>query len=74
MGEPKILPFDWQDPFDLDQQLTDEERLVRDTAEGYAQDKLLPRVTSAYMDERFDREIMTEMGALGMLGATIAPE
>ena len=74
MGEPKILPFDWQDPFDLDQQLTDEERLVRDTAEGYAQEKLLPRVTSAYMDERFDREIMTEMGALGMLGATIAPE
>ncbi|MEO7634905.1 MAG: acyl-CoA dehydrogenase family protein, partial [Sphingomicrobium sp.] len=74
MGEPKILPFDWQDPFDLDHQLTDEERLVRDTAEGYAQDKLLPRVTSAYMDERFDREIMTEMGALGLLGATIDPE
>ncbi len=66
MGEPKILPFDWQDPFDLDHQLTDEERLVRDTAEGYAQEKLLPRVTSAYLDERFDREIMTEMGALGL--------
>ena len=74
MGEPKILPFDWQDPFDLDHQLSDEERLVRDTAEGYAQSKLLPRVTSAYMDERFDREIMTEMGALGLLGATISPE
>ena len=74
MGEPKILPFDWQDPFDLDQQLSDEERLVRDTAEGYAQDKLLPRVTSAYLDERFDREIMNELGELGMLGATVDPE
>src|SRR3954447_8192415 len=67
----KLLPFDWQDPFDLDQQLTDEERLVRDTAEAYAQDKLLPRVTSAYLDERFDREITSEMGELGLLGATI---
>jgi glutaryl-CoA dehydrogenase len=66
--------FDWQDPFLLDQQLTEEERLVRDTAYGYAQDKLLPRVTSAYLDERFDREIMTEMGELGLLGATIPVE
>ena len=66
--------FDWQDPFLLDQQLTEEERLVRDTARAYAQDKLLPRVTSAYMDERFDREIMTEMGDLGLLGATIPEE
>src|SRR5271165_1723954 len=63
--------FDWQDPFHLDTQLTEEERLVRDTARAYAQEKLLPRVTSAYLDERFDREIMTEMGALGLLGATI---
>ena len=68
------LPFDWADPFALDAQLSDEERMVRDTAEGYAQEKLQPRVTSAYLDERFDREIMTEMGALGLLGATIAPE
>src|SRR6202012_989466 len=43
----------------------------RDTAHAYAQEKLLPRVTSAYLDERFDREIMTEMGALGLLGSTI---
>ncbi|MEO7277448.1 MAG: acyl-CoA dehydrogenase [Sphingomicrobium sp.] len=71
MAEPKILPFDWSDPFDLDRQLTDEERLVRDTAEGYAQSKLLPRVTSAYLDERFDREIMSEFGELGLLGATV---
>ena len=74
MAEPAILPFDWADPFDLDSQLTDEERLVRDTAEAYAQDKLQPRVTSAYMDERFDREILSEMGDLGLLGATISNE
>ena len=66
--------FDWQDPFALDAQLTDEERMVRDTAQDYAQEKLLPRVTSAFLEERFDREIMSEMGALGLLGATIAPE
>ena len=74
MGEPAILPFDWADPFDLNHQLTDEERLVRDTAEGYAQEKLQPRVTSAYLDERFDREILSEMGTLGLLGATIPHE
>ncbi len=74
MGEPKILPFDWADPFDLDGQLTDEERLVRDTAEGYAQEKLQPRVTRAYMDESFDRAILSEMGELGLLGATIPEE
>ena len=74
MAEPAILPFDWQDPFDLNHQLSDEERLVRDTAEGYAQDKLLPRVTAAYLDENFDRGILTEMGALGLLGATIPNE
>jgi glutaryl-CoA dehydrogenase len=72
--EPKLLPFDWQDPFDLDHQLTDEERLVRDTAEAYAQEKLQPRVTSAFLEERFDRDIMSEMGALGLLGATISHE
>ncbi len=69
-----IAAFDWADPFGLDEQLTDEERMVRDTAEGYAQEQLLPRVTEAYLDERFDREIMNEMGALGLIGATIAPE
>jgi len=74
MAEPTITPLDWADPFDLNDQLTDEERLVRDTAHGYAQEKLLPRVTSAYLDERFDREIMAEMGELGLLGATIPPE
>jgi glutaryl-CoA dehydrogenase len=63
--------FDWSDPFGLDAQLTDEERMVRDAARDYAQGELLPRVTSAYLEERFDREIMSEMGTLGLLGATI---
>jgi glutaryl-CoA dehydrogenase len=66
--------FDWADPFDLEGQLTEDERLVRDTARAYAQEKLLPRVTGAFLEERFDREIMTEMGALGLLGPTIPAE
>jgi glutaryl-CoA dehydrogenase len=74
MSEATILPFDWADPFNLDGQLLDEERLVRDTAEAYAQERLQPRVTEAYMDERFDREIMCEMGELGLLGATVPVE
>ncbi len=74
MTEPNILPFDWTDAFDLDHQLSDEERMVRDTAEAYAQDSLQPRVTEAYLDENFDREILREMGKLGLLGATISPE
>jgi glutaryl-CoA dehydrogenase len=74
MANPKPLPFDWADPFALDAQLSDEERMVRDTAEAYAQAELLPRVKSAYLEERFDREIFSEMGALGLIGATIAPE
>ena len=74
MGEPQNLPFDWADPFDHDHQLTDDERMVRDTAEGYAQERLQPRVTEAYLNEQFDREILREMGALGMLGATIPAE
>ncbi|MEA3010089.1 MAG: glutaryl-CoA dehydrogenase [Sphingomonadales bacterium] len=71
MADSRPLPFDWADPFALESQLTDEERLVRDTAEAYAQEKLQPRVTEAFLDERFDREIMSEMGELGLLGATI---
>jgi glutaryl-CoA dehydrogenase len=71
VGEPAILPFDWADPFDLNHQLTDEERMVRDTAHAYAQDSLQPRVTEAYLNENFDREILREMGNLGLLGATI---
>lgn len=66
--------FDWQDPLSLETQLSDEERMIRDAARGYAQDKLMPRVIAAYREERFDREIMTEMGDQGLLGATVAEE
>ena len=74
MSDPAISRFDWADAFALDAQLSDEERLVRDTAEAYAQERLQPRVTEAYLDENFDRDIMHEMGALGLLGATIPAE
>src|SRR3546814_8672388 len=67
----RTAPFDWADPFALDDQLSDEERLVRDTARGYAHEKLQPRVTKAYLEEDFDRGIMTAMGELGLPGATI---
>lgn len=67
----KADAFDWTDPLSLDSLLTEEERLVRDTARDYAQDKLMPRVLMAYRNEEFDRSIMTEMGELGLLGATI---
>ncbi len=63
--------FDWRDPLHLDGQLLEEERQIRDAARAYAQRELQPRITSAYLAERFDREIMTEMGALGLLGATL---
>ena len=66
--------FNWADPLLLDAQLTDEERMVRDTARAYCQDKLLPRVQDAFRNERTDREIFNEMGALGLLGPTIPEE
>ncbi len=66
--------FQWQDPFLLDQQLTDEERMIRDAARAYCQDKLLPRVMTAFREERTDAEIFREMGELGLLGPTIAEE
>ena len=74
MAEAAIGRFDWEDAFALEAQLSDEERLVRDTARAYAQEKLQPRVTQAFLDERFDRAIMSEMGELGLLGATIPHE
>src|SRR3981081_3403476 len=66
--------FNWEDPLDLESELTEEERMVRDTARGYAQDKLFPRVLLDYREERFDRAIVSEMGALGLLGSTIPEE
>ena len=63
--------FRWDDPLDLASRLTEEERMAADAAHTYAREKLLPRVVSAFAEERFDREIMTEMGALGFLGPTL---
>jgi glutaryl-CoA dehydrogenase len=63
--------FQWEDPLLLEDQLSEDERMVRDTARQYAQDKLMPRVIEANRHERFDREIMNELGKLGLLGATI---
>ena len=66
--------FDWADPLLLDDQLSEEERLIRDTARGYARDRLLPRIVEAFAQEHTDRAIFTEMGELGLLGPTIPEE
>ena len=66
--------FNWQDPFLLDQQLTDDERMVREAAQAYCQDKLLPRVTEAFRNSHTDVAIFREMGELGLLGPTIPSE
>ncbi|MDX1526748.1 MULTISPECIES: acyl-CoA dehydrogenase [Pseudidiomarina] len=65
------FPFDWQDPFQFSSMLTEEERMIRDTAHQYCQERLMPRVLTANREERFDREIMNELGELGLLGATL---
>src|SRR5262247_2922336 len=64
-------PFDWEDPFFLDDQLTEEEVAIRDAARDYCQEKLMPRVLEANRHEKFHRAIMTEMGKLGFLGSTL---
>lgn len=66
--------FQWDDPFLLEDQLSEEERMIRDTARDYARDRLQSRVIDAYREENFDSMIMKEMGALGLLGATIPEE
>ncbi|MGP0059902.1 MAG: acyl-CoA dehydrogenase [Beijerinckiaceae bacterium] len=66
--------FTWDDPFLLEDQLTEDERMMRDTARAYAQDKLLSRVVEAYLQEKTDRGIFAEMGALGLLGVTVAEQ
>jgi glutaryl-CoA dehydrogenase len=67
----KWQALNWQDPFLLEQQLTEQQRMVRDTARQYAQEKLLPRVRDAFRNEQTDLAIFREMGALGLLGSTI---
>jgi len=80
MSESKVhtrdekLTFQWEDPLLLETQLSDEEGMIRDAARGYCDDKLMPRVISANREERFDREIMSELGQQGLLGATVAEE
>jgi alkylation response protein AidB-like acyl-CoA dehydrogenase len=64
-------PFVWDDPFLLQDQFSEEERMIQSSARDYAQDKLLSRVRDAFRHEVFDREIMNEFGAMGMLGATL---
>ena len=71
MTQAKRVTFDWQDPMFLEQQLSEEERMIRDATRDYCQDRLLSRVQMANREERFDREIMNEFGELGLLGATI---
>ena len=66
--------YQWDDPFQIENQFSEEERLVRDTARDYAQDKLMPRILEANRNENFDPEIMIEMGGLGLLGSTLPEE
>ncbi|MCA3441928.1 MAG: acyl-CoA dehydrogenase [Rhodobacter sp.] len=68
---PDLDRFDWEDPFRLEDQLTEEERMLRDAARTFAQEKLQPRVVAAYREEKTDPAIFTEMGEMGLLGATV---
>ena len=71
---PALASFSWEDPLLLDEQLTEDERLIRDTARGFAQESLLPRIVEAYAQEKVEPEVFREMGALGLLGVTIPEE
>ncbi len=76
-GAPAMLKdaaFAWEDPLGLESQLSEEERMVRDTARGFAQDYLMPRVRQAFREETYDPALLPEMGKLGLLGATIAED
>ena len=70
----KDADFNWEDPLDLEGELSEDERMVRDTARDYAQEKLFPRIIAAYRDEKYDLAIVKEMGELGLLGPTIPEE
>ncbi len=71
---PDLSRFDWEDAFRMEDQLTEEERMLRDGAHAYAQEKLQPRVTEAYREEKTDPEIFREMGEMGLLGVTVPEE
>jgi glutaryl-CoA dehydrogenase len=70
----KDRDFQWEDPLGIEFELTEDERMVRDTARGFAQDYLMPRVTAAFRDETYDPDLMRKMGGLGLLGPTIPEE
>ena len=70
----KTADFNWEDPLDLESLLSEDERMIRDSARAFAQDKLMPRVKSAFREERFDREIMNELGEMGFLGVMTSDE
>ena len=69
-----MVPFAWDDPFNLDEQLTEEERMIRDAAHAFAQGELQPRVTDAYREETDAPELFPLMGEAGLLGATVPEE
>ena len=69
-----MAPFDWADPFGLDEQLSEDERMIRDTARAYAQDRLAPRIVEAFQHEHTDPAIFREMGEIGLLGPTVPEE
>jgi len=71
---PERVVFNWADPLFLDDQLSEDERAIRDSAQAFAQERLAPRVIAAYREEQTDRAIFAEMGALGLLGVTIPEE
>jgi glutaryl-CoA dehydrogenase len=75
VGKPAVslkdTNFVWEDPLDIESDLTEEERMVRDSARGFAQDDLMPRILTAYREERYDADLIPKMGELGLLGPTI---
>ena len=76
-GIPAMLKdtaFVWEDPLDLESELTEEERMVRNSTRGFAQSYLMPRVVEAFRDEKYDPNLLPEMGKLGLLGPTIPEE
>ena len=71
---PSLNRFNWEDPFSIETQLSEDERMMRDAAKAYAQDRLQPRVIAAFRDEETDVSIFREMGEMGLLGVTVPEE
>src|SRR5215210_6625824 len=71
-ARPQAAEFNWQDPLDLENHLSEEERMIRDSVHAFAQDRLMPRIQKAFREENFDRQIMSELGSQGLLGVMTA--